>query len=238
MLTHLYDNYGNITTIDIENNDEDISTPYNHALPIETLFHQIEVAAEFAEAGNRPYEKDQITSRVYLLILKTGLYQEAYRDWDKKLDPDKTWKYFTILFTTVHRDLRLMQTVVIQTSFHTNNAYSMQSRAPEDGNDENDIAAVINELTNAATKDKKKMSATFADLTNTIKVLQEKIDKMDKKGGSRKRNYNNESYCWTHGRTRNNNHKSRSCSNKKDGHQSDATLHNRKNGLNKWCDGE
>ena len=80
MLTYLYNNYGIITAVDIENNDEDISTPYNPALPIETLFHQIEVAAEFAEAGNRPYEKDQIISRVYLLILKTGLYQEACRD--------------------------------------------------------------------------------------------------------------------------------------------------------------
>ena len=114
----------------------------------------------------------------------------------------------------------------------------MQSRAPEDGNDENDIAAVINELANAATKDKKKMSATFADLTNTIKVLQEKIDMMDKKGGSRKINYTNESYCWTHGKTRNNNHKSCSYSNKKEGYQSDATLFNRKNGSNKWYDSE
>ena len=78
----------------------------------------------------------------------------------------------------------------------------------EDGNDENDIAAVINELANAATKDKEKITTTFADITNTIKSLQDKIKKMDKKEGSRKRNYNNESYCWNHGRTRNNNHKS------------------------------
>ena len=91
----------------------------------------------------------------------------------------------------------------------------MQSRAPEDDNDENDIAAVINELANAVTKDKEQMLATFTDLTNTIKTLQGKIEKMDKNGGSKKRNANNENYCWTHGRTRNNNHKSCSYSNKK-----------------------
>ena len=126
-----------------------------------------------------------------------------------------------------------MQTATKQTGVHTNNAYTMHSHAPEEDNDENDIAVVITELANAATTDKEQMTTTFADLTNTIKALQDKIEKMDKKGGSRKRNYNNESYCWTHGRTRNNNHKSSSCSNKKDGHQSDATLHNHKNGSNK-----
>ena len=131
-----------------------------------------------------------------------------------------------------------MQTAAKQTAFHTDNAYSIQSRAPQDDNEENDIAAVINELANVATKDKEQMSATFTDLKNTIKALQEKIKKMDKNGGSRKRNANNENYCWTHGRTRNNNHKSCSCSNKKEGHQSDATISNRKNGSNKWCDSE
>ena len=82
MLTHLYDNYGIITAVDIENNDEEMRTPYNPALPTESLFHQIEVVVVFSEAGNRPYEKYQVVSRPYLLILSTGLYQEACPDWD------------------------------------------------------------------------------------------------------------------------------------------------------------
>ena len=75
-----------------------------------------------------------------------------------------------------------MQTAAKQTGFHTNNAYAMHSHTPEEDNDENDIAAVITELANAATKEKEKMTTTFADLTNTIKALQEKIEKMDKRG--------------------------------------------------------
>ena len=114
----------------------------------------------------------------------------------------------------------------------------MQPHENEEENDENDVTTFINELANTATKGKESMTATFTDLTNTIKTFQDKIEKMDKKGGSRKRNYNNESYYWTHGRTRNNNHKSCTCNNKIDGHQSDATLHNRKNGSKKWCDNE
>ena len=83
MLTHLYDNYEIIIAVDIKNNDEEMHTPNNPDFPIESHFHQIEVAMEFAKAGNRPYEKSQVISRVYLLILRTGLYQEDYRDSDK-----------------------------------------------------------------------------------------------------------------------------------------------------------
>ena len=63
----------------------------------------------------------------------------------------------------------------------------MQPHKTEDNNDENDIAAVIIELANAATKDKEKMTATFIDLTHTIMTLQDKIEKVDKKGRSRKK---------------------------------------------------
>ena len=77
----------------------------------------------------------------------------------------------------------------------------MQPHANEEKNDDNDITVVINELTNAATKDKENMTATFTDRTNIIKAHIDKIEKTDKKGGNRKRNYNNEIYCCTHGRT-------------------------------------
>ena len=114
---HLYNNYGNITAVDIKNNDEEMRNPYNPTLPIETYFHQIEVAVEFVGDGNRSYEKYQVVNRAYLLILRTGLYQEECRDWDKKLDPDKTWAIFKIFITTTHCDLHLIQTVATKRGF-------------------------------------------------------------------------------------------------------------------------
>ena len=44
----------------------------------------------------------------------------------------------------------------------------------------------------------------------------------------------NESYCWTHGQTRNNKHTSVTCRNKKTGHTSTAILQNRGGGSAKW----
>ena len=117
MLTHLYDNYGVITTVDIEDNDTRMREPYNPTFPIETLFHQIELAVEYATAGKRPYQDAQVISRVYLLVLRTGLYPEACRDWDKRALTDKTWSLFKTYFTVAHRDLRLMQTASKQVRF-------------------------------------------------------------------------------------------------------------------------
>ena len=47
-------------------------------------------------------------------------------------------------------------------------------------------------------------------------------------------NNNNRCYCLTHGRTRTNNHTSKICNNKKEGHQDNASLNDRKNGNNKY----
>ena len=57
MLDHLYENYGIITVVDIEDNYTRMREPYNPTFPIETLFHQIELAVEYATAGKRPYQE-------------------------------------------------------------------------------------------------------------------------------------------------------------------------------------
>ena len=44
MLDHLYENYGAITAVDIEDNDTRMRESYNPTFPIETLFHQMELA--------------------------------------------------------------------------------------------------------------------------------------------------------------------------------------------------
>ena len=69
MLDHLYENYGVITTVDIEDNDTRMRKPYNPTFPIETLLHQIELAVEFTTAGKRPYQTTQVVSCAYPLVL-------------------------------------------------------------------------------------------------------------------------------------------------------------------------
>ena len=150
MLDHLYDNYGIITAVDIEDNDTRMREPYNPTFPIETLFHQIELAVEYATAGKRPYQEDQVVSRAYLLVLRTGLYAEACRDWDKKTLADKKWSLFKTYFTVAHRDLRLMQTASKQAGFGSEQGMNMRQDDVPPGCDDDDethgIAAIITDL--------------------------------------------------------------------------------------------
>ena len=53
MLQHLYDNYDIIIAVDIEDNATTMRADYDPCQSIEVLFHQIERAIEFAEAGHR-----------------------------------------------------------------------------------------------------------------------------------------------------------------------------------------
>lgn len=69
ILDHAYENYGVIIAVDIEDNGIKIREPYNPAFPIETLFHQIELAVECAIVGKRSYETAQVVSRTCLLVL-------------------------------------------------------------------------------------------------------------------------------------------------------------------------
>ena len=104
----------------------------------------------------------------------------------------------------------------------------------DDNNEAQGIADIIADLAQSASENKKMINSTFTTMTTTIKALPAKIEAMEK-GSSRKGNNNNKSYCWTHGRTRNNNHLSSTCINKKAGHQDDATLSNRKGGSDRFC---
>jgi hypothetical protein len=67
IITHFYTTYGVITPIDIEDNGAKMRAPFDPTQPNELLFNQI---VEFANAGNRPCNPDQVVSRAYLLILR------------------------------------------------------------------------------------------------------------------------------------------------------------------------
>ena len=81
MLQHLYDNYVVISAVDLTENDDKLREVYDPSQPIVPLFHRFEAAVEYADAANRPYVPDQLVSRNFLLILKTGLYDDTCKLW-------------------------------------------------------------------------------------------------------------------------------------------------------------
>ena len=111
LLTHLYNTYGSITSMDLEQNDIRMKTQYDPTQPIEVLFNQIETAQEFAEAANNPYPNATIISTAYLLLFKTGLYRDACREWNRRAAVTKTWDNFKADFSAANRELHELQSL-------------------------------------------------------------------------------------------------------------------------------
>ena len=200
ILQHLYDNYGVITAVDIEDNDTAMRAEYDLSQPIEVLLYQIEIAVQFSEAGKSPYEPKQVVSRAYLLVLKTGLYSEACKDWETKTESNKTLVSFKQYFTKHHRDLRLMQTASGNAGYKAGyNVY--QDKTPVENKCDNsneiepaDMNDILAALANVATQGDSTIATSLQDLTSTLQVLNDKVDGIDQAGKKRRKINNSKFY--------------------------------------------
>ena len=112
ILTHLYDAYGQITDLDLDNNEKRMKTPYDPNLPIDNLFHQIEAAEEFAITGNSPFTARQIVNTAFLLIFASNAYNDECKEWKRRPQAQKTWANFKTTFMQAYisrRDLQKLQ---------------------------------------------------------------------------------------------------------------------------------
>ena len=247
LLTHLYNTYGSVTSMDLEQNDICMKQPYDPTQPIEVLFNQIETAQEFAEAANTPYPNASIISTAYLLVFKTGMYRDACREWNRRAAVTKTWDNFKADFSAAHQELRELQTLNQQPGFqnqqmnnvmdqyHTETLDSLRQMQEATLADRETMAnmAQANQRLN---QDITSMTRTLETMLTRIGTLEAAIQATNGNGNNnRRRNENNESYCWLHGRTRRDDHTSGTCRNKKPGHIDTATLHNRQGGSNRYC---
>ena len=244
LLTHLYTSYGRITTMDLDTNDTQMRTPYDATQPIECLFEQIESGQEFAAAGNAPIPDTTLVNIAYLLLFKTGMYRDACRDWNRRATADKTWTNLKADMLIANAELRELQALNHPSGFqapgeshHMNNIMDQYHAETSD---------VFRQIA-AATESDRLLVANLAASNNTLQTdlnsmkedMKKLLEKMSKLATNSeptpRRNDTNESYCWTHGRTRNDNHTSASCNHKKDGHKDNATLHNKQGGSTRWC---
>ena len=247
MLQHLYDTYGDLTPTELEDNDERMRSPYDPSTPIETLYDQIEQAVDIAEAGHQPYTNAQVLTRAYNIILQTGLFTDACREWRNKPRVDKTWETFKVHFAQAHKDLRQHEETAARSGMHAANSVldSIQQ----------DATLAIQQLTNATMADrnqitelvqaKTNMSRDMQTLQDNIMILQAQVAALMRTTvpvpiaqslpTRSRRNPNSQAYCWTHGRTYNDLHTSLTCKHRKPDHKETATLFNRIGGSNKNC---
>ena len=250
LLTHLYDNYGQISQIDLSDNESRMKTSYDISTPIQNLFTQIDDAIEYAVNGNAAFTAPFILTTAYVLVYQTGELTKACEEWDDKPAAHKTWDAFKTHFTTAHQRFKRLQRLK-QSAFgsnsdlHANNIQQLEIQQ--------ETANAIHALADATSSDRTAvanlttanhtLTSHLKAITATVKALEDKIDSLEAKidtlltKNTNRPTYdrNCTAYCYTHGRTFNPRHTSKTCNTRKADHKENATLRNRMGGSNKQC---
>jgi hypothetical protein len=79
MLDHLFETYGNITSVDLEINFEHMRRAWDPQQPVETLFKQIQDCADYSEAGGIPIGHSQHINVGYAQLFATWHFMSACR---------------------------------------------------------------------------------------------------------------------------------------------------------------
>lgn len=109
LLTHLYTNYGQISAMDLDENEKRMKAKYDPNDPIDKLFKQIELAEELAITGNAPFTARQIVNTAFLLIFATGVYEDECKAWKRRPLAQQTWANFKTDFMAAYKNRRELQ---------------------------------------------------------------------------------------------------------------------------------
>ena len=120
LLNHLFNNYGNITQLELEDNDTKMRTLWDPNSPFDCLIQQLEDGQDYADDGGQPYTTDQLLRIAYTLIFKTGLYFKDCKAWNAKPNNEKTWNNFKAHFQRAQRLLRDQLRTTKQAGFTSN----------------------------------------------------------------------------------------------------------------------
>ena len=120
ILQHLFDNYGNITPLELEDNDTKMRATWDPNSPFDCLIQQIEDGQDYANDGGQSYTAEQLKRIAYTLVFKTGLYFEDCKAWNAHPAAAHTWDNFKTHFQSAQRLLRNQMHTTKQAGFHSN----------------------------------------------------------------------------------------------------------------------
>jgi hypothetical protein len=225
LLTHLHNNYGNITEQELEANVLRMRAQWNPPTAIESLFVQIEDGVAFTAEGLDEPTKPTILRRAYGIVAKTGRYGIACREWCQ-LHPDpstKNWAKFKTHFKAADRDMRSQDTTG-STGYHGAHATTNAAANTATLLTTTQAALAASEIKLAhALSPAPLASSSSRSSTRSANTRVSAITTPDTRPRS---------YCWTHGHTANLEHSSPTCQYPADGHDIAATNENKMGGNN------
>jgi DNA anti-recombination protein RmuC len=136
--------------------------------PIDIYFQTIDDCVQFATDGQVPFTPTQVVQTAYHVVSRSGIYNEACKEWRRKPLADQTWTHFKAFFATEYNELKEQQKLnTNQNNFHGANSAI-------------DLTTAIDSLAMAATSDRDVMTqltSTNKQLVQTINQLTEQLGK-------------------------------------------------------------
>ena len=171
LLTHLFNNYGNITQLELEDNDTKMRALWDPNSPFDCLVQQLEDGQDYADDGGQLYTADQLLRIAYTLIFKTGLYFEDCKAWNAKHNNEKTWTNYKAHFQRAQRLLCDQLRTTKQAGFTGNLAIQHHPNNTQQPPEYRD--ALVNLATSAASDREllTKLATTVANINNHIHHL-------------------------------------------------------------------
>eukprot|EP00957_Ditylum_brightwellii_P167174 12725861-Ditylum_brightwellii.AAC.1 len=104
----------------ITESENKLAQPFNLAQPIEDLFEQLSDGQDLAIAAGVPYSENQLVTKAYDLIFKTGVHNNACQEWNQRQTADKTYAHLLKHFTQAHCELHQLQTAARNAGYTAN----------------------------------------------------------------------------------------------------------------------
>ena len=207
LLTYLTTRYANMTPEAISRNYSAFSKPFwQPPMPIETLFSTIATRVQFAASAQAPIADILVMQAAYDNVAATGLFTTYLERWRSKSIQEKTYAAFQTFMIEADRDRSSI--TAADAGYH---AMAVVTKT-----DKSELQLFKEELILAQ---KFELQQLFKD---------ELLKREQATTPSRKEHPT--FYCHSHGITRNPNHTSKLCNNKKPGHKDSATLSNKMGG--------
>jgi hypothetical protein len=202
-LDHLFETYGNISTVDLEINFEHMRRAWDPQQPVESLFKQIQDCADYYEAEGVLIGHPQQINVGYAKIFATGHFMSACRRWNEKYTIEKTWTQFKSHFAAAHLQHKQIQGESAATAgYHSGNAAVAHN---EDQMAETTIGALANLATATAadrgvvaalTQASARLAKQLEDNSTELRELKDFIKKeRSEKRGQRSFNPSPTNYC-------------------------------------------
>ena len=223
LLTHLWSTYGEIDDDMLAENLERIKSPWSPPTPIETLYRQIKTCMTFATKGGDPITPASAIRTGVSIIENNGLFSLDCKEWRARAPLNRTLANFYQHFRKAEKEFKRNPTTTTG-GYHANLA-TATSHQQQHHHPLPNYASMTpaNHDVPFTTTPSAFAAAVQAAAARAAPAATRGLDTLP--GGAVGR-----SYCWSHGYTRNVDHNSMTCRNKKTGHCDASTGTNRMNG--------